>query len=155
MWGKGGLKMGKKMIFHVICAIVGALIYYLFFEDALLIDIIVFVSVYLLFSLIIEFVLSRSRSNRRNKNQGATADHDQIEGFIEAIGGRNNIVKTDFEASRVKIELVNVSLIDPDKLKEYALDGAYLAGSQLQLTVGSSFGSSPGEFSNEIRKAIE
>jgi len=147
--------MGKKMIFHVICAVVGALIYFLFFDDALIIDIIVFVSVYLLFSLVIEFILSRSRSNRRNKTQDATADYTQVEGFIEAIGGKNNIVNTGFEASRVKIELVNVGLINADSLKEYALDGAYLAGNQLQVTIGSNFGLSPGEFSNQIRLAVE
>ena len=151
--------MGKKMIFHVICAIVGALIYFLFFDDALIIDIIVFVSVYLLFSLLIEFILSKSRSNRRSKTDEVADNFVQkntrIAGFIEAIGGSVNILSTDFEASRVKIELRNISLIDPEKLKEYALDGAYLAGSQLQITVGSNFGVTPAEFSNQIRIAIE
>ena len=142
--------MGKKMIFHVICAIVGALIYYLFFEDALMIDVIVFVTVYLLFSLLIEFILSKSRSNRRNKDQEATADHAQVDGFIASIGGTANIVTTDFEASRVKIEVRNVGLIDPDRLKDYALDGAYLAGNQLQITIGPN----SSDFSNQIRQAI-
>ena len=142
--------MGKKMIFHVICALVGALIYYLFFEDALLIDVIVFVTVYLLFSLLIEFVLSRSKSNRRNRNQDAVADHEQVDGFIDSIGGIGNIITTDFEASRVKIEVRDVGLIDPDKLKDYALDGAYLAGNQLQITIGPN----SGDFSDQIRKAI-
>jgi len=143
--------MGKKMIFHVICAIIGAVIYYLFFDEALIIDIIVFVAVYLLFSLIIEFVLSRSRSNRRNKNQGKPADNAKVEGFIEAIGGSANIVATDFEASRVKIELIDVRLINPEKLKQYALDGAYLAGNQLQIAIGAN----SGEFTHQIRQAIE
>ena len=145
--------MGKKMIFHVICAIIGAVIYFLFFDEALIIDIVVFVAVYLLFSLIIEFVLSRSRSNRRNKNQEKTADADnaKIEGFIESIGGSTNIVATDFEASRVKIELIDASLIQPEKLKQYALDGAYLAGNQLQIPIGAN----SGEFAHQIRQAIE
>ena len=142
--------MGKKMIFHVICAVVGAIIYYLFFEDALIIDVIVFVSVYLLFSLFIEFILSKSRSNRRSRNQGTTADHAQVSGFIESIGGAENIISTDFEASRVKIEVRNIRLINTDKLKEYALDGAYLAGNQLQITIGPN----SGDFSRQIRSAI-
>jgi len=145
--------MGKKMIFHVICAVIGAIIYFLFFDEALIIDIVVFVAVYLLFSLIIEFVLNRSRSNRRNKNKGKTADADnaKIEGFIESIGGSANIVATDFEASRVKIELIDVSLINPEQLKQYALDGAYLAGNQLQIAIGAN----SAEFSHQIRQAIE
>ena len=143
--------MGKKMIFHVICALVGALIYYLFFEDALIIDVIVFVTVYLLFSLLIEFVLSRSRSNRRNRTQGMTADQEQVEGFIESIGGTENIITTDFEASRVKIEVRDVGRINADKLKDYALDGAYLAGNQLQIAIGPN----SGDFSEQIRKAIK
>ena len=141
--------MAKKMIFHVICAIIGAIIYYLFFTDALITDIIFFVFVYLVFSLIIEFVLSRKRN--RDGTQEATADHTQVEGFIEAIGGVENIISTDFEASRVKIEVLDVGLIDPDQLKEFAQDGAYLAGNQLQIPIGPN----SGDFSRQIRQAIE
>jgi len=142
--------MRKKMIFHAICAIVGVFIYYLFFDEVLLIDIIVFVSVYLLFSLAIELVVNKARSNR-NKTQGTVVDHAEVELFIEAIGGIENIITTDFEASRVKIEVSDVNLIDTNRLKEFALDGAYLAGNQLQIAIGPN----SREFSQQIRGVIE
>jgi phosphotransferase system IIB component len=51
----------------------------------------------------------------------------------------------------VKVVIKDVDLIDQDKLKELALDGAYLAGSQLQITMGAS----SNDFARQISEATK
>jgi len=141
--------MGRRMIFHVIFAIIGAFAYYLFFDAVLISDAIIFAIIYLVFSFLLDFIRNKIRS-KKNKTQVNSIDHAKVKAFIEAVGGTENITSTDSESSRVKVVIKDVDLIDQDKLKELALDGAYLAGDQLQMTIGES----SGEFSRQIREAI-
>ena len=142
--------MGKKMIFHAIFAIIGAFVYFLFFDDIVIIDLIVFVTVYLLFSLLIEFVLIQIKS-KKVITQTVPATEIQVKAFIAAIGGPGNITKTDFESSRVKVELKDVELINQANLKALFPDGASLTGNRLQITIGAS----SSDFSRQVRKAME
>ena len=142
--------MGKKMIFHAIFALIGAIVYFLFFNDIILIDLIVFISVYLLFSLLIEFVLMQIKS-KKVITQAKPVDNSQVTAFIEAVGGASNIATTDFESSRVKVVIKDVDLIKQDKLAVLFPNGASLAGNLLQITIGAR----SSDFSYQVRKAIE
>ena len=141
--------MGKRMIYHIVFAVILAFAYYAFFADAEMIDGIVFAIIYLVFSILFDFILEKIRS-KRNKAGVTTASHSKVEAFIAAIGGAKNITSADSESSRVKVLIEDVDLIDQDKLKELALDGAYLAGNQLQVTMGTS----SDDFVRQIREAI-
>ena len=144
--------MGKKMIFYIIFGIIVTFAYYLFFDEVRIIDIVVFVAAYIAGSLIIEFILSKIRSNqKKDKTQAVTVDNTKITAFIEAVGGTHNLISTDFESSRVRVIIKNVDLIDQDKFRKLPLDGAYLAGNQLHMTVGAG----SGDFSRQIQEAIE
>lgn len=142
--------MGKRMIVHVICAVILAVAYYLFFDDAVIEHALLFAVVYLGISAMLDFMSDRMKAKKRTA-QVATVDLARVKAFIEAIGGAENVTSTDSEVSRVKVVLQDVDLIDQDKLKALALDGAYLAGNQLQVTIGAN----SSEFSRQIQEAIK
>jgi len=141
--------MGRRMIYHAVFAVILAFAYYAFLDGALMTEAIVFAIIYLVFSILFDFILEKIRS-KKNKTQIRTVDHTKVEAFIEAVGGAENITGTDSESSRVKVFIADADLIDQDKLKELALDGAYLAGNQLQITMGVS----SDDFAHQIREVL-
>ena len=138
------------MIVHVIFAVILAGAYYLFFDEAELGHAVMFAVIYLGISVIFDFISDRMKAKQTNV-QVTTVDPTLVNAFIEAMGGTRNITSTESEASRVKVVLQDVDLVDQDKLKELALDGAYLAGNQLQVTMGAS----SSDFSRQINEAIK
>lgn len=128
--------MIKKIIFHLIFAIVGAFVYYLFFNDVLMNEAIVFAFVYFVSSTILSLILSKMKSNE--KNQIATVNTEKVTAFIDAIGGIGNIIEASSASSRLKVVIKDSDLINQDKLTALELSGAYLAGNQLQITIGSN-----------------
>ena len=128
--------MIKKIIFHLIFAIVGAFAYYLFFNDVLMNEAIVFAFVYFVSSTILGLILSKMKSNE--KNQITTVNTEKVTAFIDAIGGIGNIIEASSASSRLKVVIKDSDLINQDKLTALELSGAYLAGNQLQITIGSN-----------------
>jgi len=141
--------MSKRIIFHIIAGIIGAIIYYMFFDGTTLVQAFLFILVYVGFSLLFDFVIEKRRAKLDQAT--ATVDHEKVKAFIEAVGGAKNISSTDHESSRLKIVINEVDLIDKEKLKALALDGAYLSGDQLQVTIGAN----SSDFSRQIKEAIE
>jgi len=141
--------MGRRMIYHLVLAIILAIAYYMFIESASLVDGALFAIIYLVFSIIFDFILEKIRS-KKNQTQIVCADHEKVKALIEAVGGVGNIVQTDSESSRVKVQIDDVDLIDQDKLTALSLDGAYLAGNQLQMTIGVS----SDDFARQIREVV-
>ena len=141
--------MNKRIIFHLIFAIIFAVGYYLLVDGADILEAVMFVVVYLVFSILLEFVRHKTRK-KAEQIRSTVADNEKVKALIEALGGSENIVSADSESSRVKIAIRDIDLIDQDKLKEVALDGAYLSGNQLQLTIGAN----SYDFSHQIRDAI-
>jgi len=141
--------MGRKMIYHIVLAIILAAAYYIFSDDVAIIDLVILAMIYLIFSIIFDFIFDKIRE-KRNKTQIVHAASEQVEAFIEAVGGVGNIMQTDSEGSRVKVQIDDVDLIDQDKLKALSLDGAYLAGNQLQMTIGVS----SDDFARQIREVV-
>jgi len=141
--------MSKRIIFHIIAGIIGAIIYYMFFDGTTLVQAFLFILVYVGFSLLFDFVIEKRRAKLDQAT--ATVDHEKVKAFIEAVGGAKNISSTDHESSRLNIVINEVDLIDKEKLKALALDGAYLSGDQLQVTIGAN----SSDFSRQIKEAIE
>jgi len=142
-------KLGKRIIFCVIGGIVGALIYYLFFDETTLTQTLIFLITYIVLSSLVDFALEKRRE-KQNQAVESTVDNEKVGALIEAIGGAKNIISTDYESSRVKIVLNDVDLLDQEKLKALDLSGSYLSGDQLQVTIGSN----ASDFSRQIAEAI-
>lgn len=143
------MNMRKKIIFHIIAGVIGATIYYLFFEGTTILQAFLFVLVYLGFSLLFDFIVEKRRA--KSNPTTVAVDRELVEAFIDAVGGAQNIASTDHESARLKIVINDADLIDQEKLKALALEGAYLAGDQLQVTIGAN----SDEFSRQIEAAIK
>lgn len=137
--------MNKKLILHIVCGIVASIIYYMVFEGTTQLQAFFFFLIYIGLNLMFDFVLAKKRGSSIPQSSSA----ENVSAFIEAVGGRKNIVTTDFESSRVKVVLEDVDLVDQVKLEALSFDGAYLSGSQLQVTVGPN----SSDFSRQINDA--
>ena len=142
--------MDKKMIFGLILAIILAFLYYLSFDNVLVSNAVIFAFSLFAFNIFFDRILNKRRLNR-DKSSKNIVDNEEVKSFIEVIGGINNIITVDSESSRLKVVIKDTDLINQDKLKELPLGGAYLAGNQLQITIGS--GSS--EFLRQVNEAIQ
>ncbi|MCL1990683.1 MAG: hypothetical protein FWG67_07325 [Defluviitaleaceae bacterium] len=144
--------MNKRIMLHIVCGLIGALVYYMLFEETTPLQAIWFCFLYVGISVVFDVVLGRIRlRNKKGENLITTADHEQVKALIEAIGGTANIVSTDFESARVKVVIKDVDLLDQEELKSLSLEGAYLSGNQLQVTVGKS----SSDFSRQIQDSIQ
>ena len=141
--------MNKRILINVICAVIFSFGYYFMIDDVQIGQAIVFGFIYLGLSVIIDFISARIRA-KKNNAQTTTVDQELVMSFIETLGGAKNIISTSSESNRLKVVIQDVDLINQEKLKELALDGAYLSGNQLQVKIG------PGsnDFSQKIEKLI-
>jgi len=141
--------MNKRIIFHIVGGIVGALIYYFFFDETTLGQVFIFFIAYVILSYLVDIFLERRRNKQRH-SVDTSVDDEKVTAFIEAIGGIKNIISTDYESSRLKVVINEVDLLDQEKLKDLDLNGAYLSGNQLQVTIGSN----ASDFSRQIAELI-
>jgi len=141
--------MGKRIIFHLFAALLLGSIYYFVYDGADVASVFIFALTYLFFSAVLDFLLHRRKKTGNNK-QITTVEPEKVAALIEAVGGKENIVSSAFESSRVKIGIRDADLINKDDLEKIAVDGAYLSGNQLQMT----FGASSGDFSRQITNFI-
>jgi len=130
--------MNKNLTLNIITGIIVGVIYHFFISDnADLIETLVFVLAFIALSTLFEVILKRRREKRESTAITAvTADQAEVNKLIDGIGGQTNIISASYEVSRVKVSLKDADLIDQDKLKSLELEGAFLSGDQLQVTVG-------------------
>ena len=100
------------------------------FERAILLGVVFFVV-----SAGMQLVMRKRYESRKEEQKQASEVNSEfpIEEFVRVIGGGNNIEAVDFEASRVKITLVEVDQIDQESLKDLVPAGASLSGNELQI----------------------
>ncbi len=65
---------------------------------------------------------------KKNKNKSKGIDFEQQMVFLEAYGGKDNIVNVNNEMSRVIVEVKDVELADPLKIKELGATGVLISG---------------------------
>ena len=143
--------MNKHLILNIITGIiVGAIYHFLISANGDIVETVIFTVLFIMFSIIIEVILRK----RREKKEGVaveTVDASEVTAFIEAIGGHGNITVANHEASRVKVSLKDVDLIDQDELKVLKVEGAFLSGDHLQVTVGKRAESIAGQINEQIK----
>jgi len=128
--------MGKSLILYLVFAIIGAFAYYLLFDNALVIEAITFAVIYFLVSIGLNLALVKIKANKNN-NRAPTVSSEKVAAFIEAIGGIENIAQLDSQSSRLKVKLNDLDLLNQERLTALEFGGAYLAGDQLQVTIGA------------------
>lgn len=142
--------MSKRIIFCIIGAIVGTFIYYVFFDETTITQAVIFFFTYIVLSSLVDFILQKRRNQNQNQSLETSVDPEHVKSFIEAVGGAKNITSTDYESSRLKVVIVDIDLLDQEKLKALDFSGAYFSGNQLQVTIGSNVS----DFSRQIEQVI-
>jgi len=128
--------MFKVFLYHALFAVLLGVLYYFFFEDATIFHVLIFVGVYLGLSLIISYKRMK-KLLVNNSIKTDSADLEEVNRFIVAVGGISNIIESDAESTRLKIKLHDTDLINLQLLKELNIEGSSLSGSSLQLILGS------------------
>jgi len=142
--------MNKRMIYEIITAIVLGLVFYFFNEDATFVQVAIFIGTYAILSFVFNQIFRKRRNIVQTSAANVEADAEVVNAFIESIGGVENISETEFSSARLKVTLIDVDLIDQEKLNALNFEGAFLSGSQLQVTIGTN----SGDFSQQISNLI-
>lgn len=129
--------MDKRIIYHIVFASVIAVIYYLFFDGTTLIQAVTFAVVYVILSFLLDLIMDK-RKAKLNREQVVAVDEKEVLALIAAVGGTGNIESADSESARVRIVIKDVDLINQSQLEALALEGAFLSGNQLQITIGTN-----------------
>lgn len=87
----------------------------------------------LIFGLMIAAIIVRVvKVAKLNKKTSGEIDLEQQKIFLEAYGGKDNIVSVNNEMSRVIVEVKDLNLADPQKLKELGATGVLISGNVIK-----------------------
>ena len=89
--------------------------------------------------IVLAFVL-RIKNSKLSKskisNQNEEVDEEQKSIFIEAYGGKENIVSVNIERNKIYVKVNNIDEVNGEKLKELGAENVLLIGDEVR----SSFG---------------
>ena len=141
--------MRRILISNILSGIIFGAIYYFFISEDIT-ELVLVTLGFVALSMLLEIVLKK-RKTKRGITEVTTVGDAEAAKFIDALGGRTNITSASHEASRVKVSLKDVDLINQEQLKSLELEGAFLSGDHLQVTVGKQAASMAQQINGQIK----
>lgn len=81
----------------------------------------------------------KQEKHRQEKIKEEPVSEFQKELFFEAYGGENNIKDIVREMSRITVSVIDLSLVNGEKLKDLGAKGVLLVGSMVKASFGDRF----------------
>lgn len=101
---------------------------YFYFGNILLLYIIYFSTLYIL----------DIRYVKKQVEKKVIVDNQNVEKFLQLLGGKENIITVSYEHSRLKVELRNIKLVKVQEIKDLGASGIFIAGNKLQAIIGAN-----------------
>jgi len=83
---------------------------------------------------IVKMLLNYKKVNDNAKN--GSIDQEQREVFLDAFGGKDNIISVENEMNRVIVEVNDITVVNGEKLQELGATGVLLVGNVVKCGFG-------------------
>ncbi|ERJ11538.1 PTS glucose-like transporter subunit IIB [Haloplasma contractile] len=130
---ESNIKSGLNSL--LIVSFLGAFIQYLLDVNAYVYVIAIVFSI-VFYSFVLVYLDKKYEKASLNKKM--SINDEKVAQFMNALGGKDNVVDVSYELRRVKIELVDVEQINPDEIKELGATGMFISGNKLQAIIGEN-----------------